>query len=161
MHETAGMFGWLAASGLGQAMRSWLWLYPIVEIVHIIGFVVLVGAVAMFDLRILGFARQLPVPALGRHLLRWSAAGLILILPAGLMMFSAHPDEFASSTVFRLKLALIAAAGLNAAIFHMGVYRSAPIWGQDAAPASAKAQALLSLLLWIAVISCGRLLAYT
>ncbi|HEV2608718.1 MAG TPA: DUF6644 family protein [Noviherbaspirillum sp.] len=162
MHETAGIFGWLAASGLGQAMRGWLWLYPIVEIVHIVGFVVLVGAVAMFDLRILGFARQLPVPALGGHLLRWSAAGLILIIPAGLMMFSAHPDEFAASTVFRLKLALIAAAGLNAAIFHMGVYRSAATWGQNAAiPASAKVQALLSLLLWIAVISCGRLLAYT
>ncbi|WP_334189818.1 hypothetical protein [Noviherbaspirillum sp.] len=162
MHETAGMFGWLGASALGQAMRGWLWLYPIIEIIHIIGFVVLVGAVAMFDLRILGFARQLPVPALGRHLLRWSAAGLILIVPAGLMMFSAHPDEFAASTVFRLKLGLIAAAGLNALIFHIGVYRSAGSWGNNAViPAAAKVQALLSLSLWIAVISCGRLLAYT
>jgi hypothetical protein len=137
-------------------------MYPIVEIFHIAGFTILVGSVAMFDLRVLGFARALPLQALGRHLLPWTVASLAVIVPAGLMMFSAHPHDFASNQVFQLKLLLIGAAGLNAAIFHLGVYRGVLTWNaREAAPALAKAHALASLALWIAVISCGRLLAYT
>lgn len=162
MHEASPTWGWLEASPLSQAMRGWLWLYPIVEIVHIVGFVILVGAVVMFDLRILGLSPYLSVQALGRHLLRWSVAGLIFVVPAGLMMFSAHPQEFAGSTVFLLKLGLIGAAGINAALFHLGIYRYAATWDEGAAaPAAAKMHALLSIALWISVISCGRLLAYT
>ena len=162
MHGAAGSWSWLEATALSQAMRGWLWLYPIIEIIHIIGFVVLVGAVTMFDLRVLGLSPHLSIYALGRHLLRWSVAGLLFIVPAGLMMFSAHPDEFANSTVFLLKLGLIGVAGVNAVLFHRGVYRSVERWNTGtAAPAAAKAHALLSIALWVAVISCGRLLAYT
>ena len=162
MQDAAGFLGWLETTPLSMAMRSSLWLYPIVEIVHIVGFVTLVGAVAMFDLRVLGFARSLPVHALGRHLLPWSLAGLALIVPAGLMMFSAHPHDFLNNRVFQVKLMLIAAAGINALLFHIGVYRSVAKWNKDVpAPALAKGQATGSLAIWIAVISCGRLLAYT
>jgi hypothetical protein len=162
MHGTAGFLGWLEATPLSLAMRSSLWLYPIVEIFHIVGFAILVGSVAMFDLRVLGFSRQLPVQALGRHLLRWSVASLVLIVPAGLMMFSAHPKEFLDNRIFLIKLALIATAGINAALFHTGVYRSVAKWNVDVtAPALARGQAMISLAIWIAVICCGRLLAYT
>lgn len=162
MHEAAGVLGWLDATALSHAMRSYLWLYPIVEIFHIVGIVMLVGSVAMFDLRLLGFSANLSVKALGRHLLRWSVAGLLLVVPAGLLMFSAHPQEFAENPVFLLKLSLIGIAGMNAAFFHVGVYRSVANWDSEiGAPPAAKMHAVLSLGLWIAVISCGRLLAYT
>lgn len=162
MEAATGLFGWIEASALSQAMRYSLWLYPIVEIVHIVGFVVLVGAVAMFDLRLLGFSRHVSVQALARHLLPWSIASLVLIVPAGLMLFSAHPHEFAESFVFLLKLSLIAAAGLNALLFHSFAYRSVDDWDRNrSAPPIARLHALASLALWIAVISCGRLLAYT
>lgn len=162
MAGPAGLLGWLEATSLAAAMRGSLWMYPIVEIVHITGFVVLVGSVAMFDLRVLGFARTLPVQALGRHLLPWAVAALALIVPAGLMMFSAHPHDFASNKVFQLKLVLIGAAGVNAALFHAGAYRRAATWNQGVqAPPAARAHAVASLAIWIAVICCGRLLAYT
>ncbi|MHC8367348.1 DUF6644 family protein [Pseudomonas sp. ZT5P21] len=153
---------WLGDSQLGAAMRGDLWLYPMVEVVHIIGFIVLVGSVLMFDLRVLGLSKNIAVKDLARHLLTWSAAALLLIVPAGLMMFSAHPHDFASNGVFILKLCLIATAGLNAALFHVGVYRSVHQWNTVvAAPGIAKCQALLSIALWLTVVSCGRLLAYT
>jgi hypothetical protein len=162
MHETAGYFGWLEATPLSQTMRDSLWLYPIVEIIHIVGFAILVGAVAMFDLRVLGFAKTLPVQALGRHLLRWALASLLLIVPAGLTMFSAHPGDFIGNRVFLLKLTLITVAGLNALIFHNGVYRTVAQWDKELpGPPVAKLHALASLAIWIAVICCGRLLAYT
>lgn len=153
---------WLDDSRLGWAMRGELWLYPIVEVVHIIGFVVLVGSVVMFDLRVLGLSKDIAVTALARHLLRWSVAALVLIVPAGLMMFTAHPHDFATNNIFILKLCLIATAGLNAALFHVGVYRSVSQWNTGvAAPAIAKVQAVLSMGLWVTVVLCGRLLAYT
>jgi hypothetical protein len=162
MQESGGVLGWLAATPLSDAMRGSIWLYPIVEIFHIFGFVILVGAAVMFDLRVLGLSRNISVQALGRHLLRWSVSGLLLVVPAGLMMFSAHPHDFASNGVFLLKLGLIGTAGLNAALFHVGVYRSVTRWDKEIpAPGVAKMQAMLSIVLWIAVISCGRLLAYT
>jgi hypothetical protein len=152
----------LQASAMGEAMRGSLWLYPIVEIFHITGFVLLVGSVTMFDLRVLGCARALPVRALGRHLLPWSVASLLLVIPAGLMMFSAHPHDFIGKQVFQLKLLLIALAGLNAGLFHIGVYRSVAQWDVGAAaPLLARIHAIASLTLWIAVLSCGRLIAYT
>ncbi|MBB3239747.1 hypothetical protein FHW68_001238 [Pseudomonas sp. Tn43] len=158
----ASWLDWLDDSQLGLAMRSELWLYPIVEVVHILGFVVLVGSVFMFDLRVLGLSKDIPVTALARHLLRWSVAALVLIVPAGLMMFTAHPHDFATNNIFILKLCLIATAGLNAALFHVGVYRSVGRWNtRIAAPAIAKVQAVLSIGLWVSVVLCGRLLAYT
>lgn len=151
----------LDGGALGQLMRSGRWLYPGVEIVHIVGFVLLVGSVLMFDLRLLGLNRQLPLTLLARHLLRWSVASLLLVVPAGLLMFSAHPQDFIGNRVFLLKMTLIMTAGLNAAIFHTGVWQRVAAWDSGlAAPASAKAHAVLSMLLWLGVIACGRLLAY-
>ncbi|SEV92148.1 hypothetical protein [Luteibacter sp. 329MFSha] len=153
--------GWLSATPLARAMRDSPWLYPAVETVHIVGFCILVGAVAMFDLRVLGWGRALPVSALGRHLLPWSAGSVALVLPAGLMMFSTQPQAFLGNPLFLLKLTLIALAGVNALVFHVGVYRSVAAWETThPAPSLARMQASLSLVLWLAVIACGRMLAY-
>jgi hypothetical protein len=163
MHEPVGpaWLVWLESSPVAVAMRQWLWLYPIVEIVHIVGFVFLVGAAAMFDLRLLGLSRQLPVADMAKHLLRWARLSLLLVIPSGFLMVRAHATEMSENPGFRLKLLLIAAAALNAAIFHRGSFRSVRIWNQYVAiPATAKVTAVLSLVLWISVIACGRLLAY-
>ncbi len=150
----------LAASWpLARALREHAWLYPAVETLHILGFSVLVGAVAMFDLRVLGFGRQLPVRALARHLLPWSAGSMLLVVPTGLLLFLADPLALLANRLFLLKLGLIAVAGLNALAFHAGPYRAADSWA-GRAPPRAVLHALLSLGVWIAVIACGRLLAY-
>ena len=163
MHQSVGpvWLVWLETSAVAVAMRQWLWLYPLVEIVHIVGFIVLVGAAVMFDLRLLGLSRHLPVRGLACHLLPWARASLLLVIPSGLLMFIAHATEMAANPAFRVKLACIAAAGLNAGLFHRGVLRSVSRWDTEAvAPATAKITAVVSLTLWISVIACGRLLAY-
>src|SRR5688572_9441494 len=107
MTEGGGAFGALEASGLGQAMRQWLWLYPTVETVHIVGIGLLFGSIAVLDLRLIGFSRQIPVRTLAKHVLPWTAASFLLILPSGLMMFTAHATDFISSPVFVTKVCLI------------------------------------------------------
>jgi hypothetical protein len=152
---------WLETSRLAVAMRQWLWLYPIVEIVHIVGFVVLVGAAIMFDLRLLGLSRGLPVSAMADHLLRWARLALLLVVPSGTLMFVAHATEMAANPAFRLKLLFIAAALLNAGLFHRWPFRAVGDWETELpAPWPAQLAGALSLTLWIAVIACGRLLAY-
>lgn len=154
--------GAIEMSALGQAMRQWLWLYPSVEIVHLLGIALLVGSIIVLDLRLLGLSRALPVRRLASHVLPWSAAGLALILPSGMAMFAAHATDLLGNPVFALKFCLIMAAAINAAIFHVGVFRGAAAWDVDAPPPPmARAAAALSILLWISVIACGRLLAYT
>jgi hypothetical protein len=152
---------WLETTAIAGAMRHWLWLYPIVEIVHIVGFVVLVGAAVMFDLRLLGVSRALPASLMARHHLPWARAALLLVVPSGFLMFIAHATEFAGNPAFRLKLILLVAAGLNALFFHRGAFRAVSGWESDSAvPFTARMAAVASLVLWVGVITCGRLLAY-
>jgi hypothetical protein len=165
MSPAGGPLGALEGSGLGRAMREWLWLYPSVEVVHIVGIGLLFGSIAVLDFRLLGFPRSISARRLAAHVLPWTAASFLLILPSGLLMFTAHASEFVQSGVFVLKMMLILAAGLNAALFHAITFRTADIWDSDEMrklppPPSARASAAVSLLLWIAVIACGRLLAY-
>jgi hypothetical protein len=163
MQHTEGMtgLGWIEQSALASAMRQELWLYPSIEILHIVGFVTLVGSIAMLDLRLLGLSRELSVRRLAGHLLPWTLGALLVIVPTGLLMFAAHASDFVTNRAFVLKLALIAAAGLNAVAFHLGPYRSVAQWDTAAGtPAAAKIHAAASLSIWIGVITCGRLLAY-
>lgn len=159
--DAPGILGALEASALARAMRGSLWLYPIVEIGHIAGLAAFVGSVSALDLRLLGFARSIPVRALGSFLLPWAWLGFALVVPTGFAMFATHATEFAANPAFQLKLLLLVVAALNAATFHFTVYRTAIDWNRDApTPGAAKLAALLSLALWLGVIACGRMIAY-
>ncbi len=153
--------GAIEMSALGQAMRQWLWLYPAVETVHLVGVALLFGSIAVFDLRLLGLSRSIPLRRLAAHVLPWTAASFALIVPSGLAMFVAHASELIQSPVFALKISLIFVAGTNAAAYHLATGRGAAQWDLDAMPPPlVRASAAASLVLWISVIACGRLLAY-
>ncbi|SIQ83910.1 DUF6644 family protein [Pontibacter lucknowensis] len=150
----------LEASALASAIRQSTWLYPVLEIVHILGIVLLVGGAFLFDLRLLGLSRKLPVPELARHLLPWSRRGLYLIIPSGILLFSTNAVALAADTVFHIKMIGLVVGGINAGIFHRYIFAAAPEWQHGNTPRPAKAVALCSIVVWVLVIACGRLLAY-
>lgn len=153
--------GAIEASSFGEAMRDSSWLFPAVETVHLVGIAILVGSIAVFDLRLLGFSRALPVRRLAAHILPWTAASFLLIVPSGLAMFLAHAGDLIASPVFATKICLIIAAGANAGIFQAGVFRRAAQWDVDVMPpVAARAAAAVSLAIWISVIACGRSLLH-
>ena len=117
--------GAIEASALAVTMRQSLWLYPIVEIVHLAGIALLFGSIAMLDLRLLGLSRAVSVKRLAAHVLPWTAGAFLLIVPSGLMMFIAHAGDFVQSGTFVLKMGLILGAGANAGVLHAGVFRGA------------------------------------
>jgi hypothetical protein len=156
-----GGLRWLENTGLAVTVRESAWLYPAVETVHIIGFVMLVGAAAMFDLRLLGASSGLPVSDTARHLLPWSRASLLAVLPSGLMLFMSNAMALSTNPAFRLKLVLLATAGVNAYVFHRWPFKTVTAWNRGVpTPAGAKISAAVSLALWASVITCGRFIAY-
>lgn len=149
----AAAAAWLDGAGL----RAWAGgaAYPYVNTVHLLGLVMLVGAIGVVDLRIAGAWRQLPVRRLSQALTPVAVAGLLVLVPSGLLLFAADGAALARSGVFHWKLALIAAALANAAWFRWQ-------WGDalDHPPPAARAMALASLTLWLAVGTAGRFIAY-
>ena len=157
--QPASIFLSLQESALGHAMRTSPSLYPAVEILHIIGFVVLVGSIVALDLRILGLGRAIPIQPMAQLLLPLSRLGFLLAVSMGFLLFSADASHVVRNPAFQAKLLLIAAALLNVVIAHAGPWRHIERWG-DEAPGGARATALLSLLLWLGAICAGRLIAY-
>ncbi len=152
---------WLEATPLAGVMRQSPWSYPLVETAHILGFILLIGAAAMFDLRLLGWTPRLPVVDVARHLLPWSHVGLVVVVISGALLFAADPVALWFNSVFRAKLVLIVVAGLNAAAFHAWPFRSVMTWNRFAPPPwPARAAAATSLMLWITIAALGRMIAY-
>ena len=156
------MLQWLEDSWLAAAIRQSLWLYQALEIMHIVGIVLLVGPALMFDARLLGLSPSLDVTSLSRHLLPWARRSLILlIIPSGFLLFITNAVSLAGDAVFWLKLSLLAVAIVNAFIFHRFVFRPGNSWDSNKSlPTGAKVNAVLSIVLWLMIIACGRLLAY-
>ncbi len=159
-HQPAAtIFLALQESALGHAMRSSPALYPTVEILHIIGFVVLVGSILALDLRLLGLGRAIPMQPMAQLLLPMSRFGFLLAISMGFLLFSADASHVVRNPAFQTKLLLIAAALVNIVIAHVGPWRRVALWGAEAS-GGAKVTALVSLLLWLGVICAGRLIAY-
>lgn len=161
MTPGAALLSALEEGTIASAMRNSIWLFPTVETVHIFGFAVLVGAIVMFDLRVLGISKRISVRLLARHLLPWSIAALLLIVPTGILMFASEASDLVGNRAFVVKMLLLMLAGTNAAAFHLGAFRNAEQWDQNTpAPAGAKLHAVASIVIWAAVITCGRMIAY-
>jgi uncharacterized protein DUF6644 len=157
--QPASIFLSLQESALGLAMRNSPALYPAVEILHIIGFVVLVGSIVALDLRILGLGRAIPIQPMAQLVLPLSRAGFLLAVSMGFLLFSADASHVVRNPAFQAKLLLIATALVTVVIAHAGPWRHVALWG-DKAPAGARILAFASLVLWLGAVCAGRLIAY-
>lgn len=134
-------------------VRESPWAYPTLEVVHLVGLALVFGTLWLVELRLLGRLRAFEATALARAVLPWTLAGFALSLASGLLLFASRADEFVSNPAFLAKMALIFAAGVNAAVLHT----QGPL---DPGRRSTRFQAAASLVLWLGVIACGRWIAY-
>ena len=149
----------LQESGFAFAIRDSTWIYPIANLTHILGLALLVGSILMLDLRVLGVGRSVSIDALSRLATPFSILGICLSLSSGSVLFSADAAALAANPIFRLKMALLVAGLANALLFRLLWQRRIFGW-MEGAPVPAKLQAGLSGIGWLAVASCGRLIAY-
>lgn len=135
------------------ALQSHPWAYPALEALHIVGIALLLGNLVALEVRVFGRAQALPVVALARLSLGLAACGFGLAAATGLLMFATQPAELLANRSFLWKMGLLAAAGCNAAWFHArGSLSKLDV--------TARVQLLMSTALWLAVVFCGRWIAY-
>jgi hypothetical protein len=153
---------WLADTQGSVALHESIWVYPIVESVHVLTLCVFLGLTVMLDLRLLGATLVAsPVSRVIRRLMPWMIAGFLVMLTSGALLFYADPVRNYFNIFFRVKVAFLVAAGLNAGFFHMMTSRTLPQWDADARPPlAARLAGGLSLAFWATVVVCGRMIAY-
>lgn len=155
---------WLEHSALGMGIRDSDWLFYLIESIHVFGIILMVGTVAMVDLRLLGVGilRRQPVSEVAGQLLplTWTGFGILFVSGSFLVISEAATKLYISPS-FWIKMSLILLAGVNMTIFHFTVYRNLTKW--DSAPVTppgARAAAWISLTLWAGVVFAGRGIAY-
>lgn len=146
-------------TGIHGFMHS-TWGWPVIESLHFTGLCLLIGTVGFFDLRMLGMAKGIPMEALHK-LVPWGVAGYAVNVITGFMFVSSVPDQYLFNPAFQIKLALMGIAGLNVLVFYRFVFVPVKAAGAaDSAPQAARVMAAVSLICWVGVIVCGRLITY-
>jgi hypothetical protein len=153
---------WLEATGFSTAIRESIWVYPIVESIHVLTIALFLGLTAAMDARLLGAAlRETPVGVVMARLLPWIRAGFAVMVVTGLLLFAGTPVRFTTNVFFQIKLGLLALAGLNVWLFHYRLFPTVHEWGSAARPPGhARLAGAASLVLWTLALATGRLIAY-
>lgn len=153
---------WLDATNFSQWMRGSIWAEPIVETIHVLTLTLFLGFAVLLDLRLLGVCmrRRRVSEVLGQFnpYLMWGFAVMII---SGVLLFSGDPLDFYSTIFFKVKMILLVFAGLNVLIFNATIRKKVAEWDLAArTPQGAKIAAVISLVLWAAIVAAGRAIAY-
>jgi hypothetical protein len=149
----------LQESAYAFAIRDSTWIYPTANLTHILGLALLIGSILILDLRVLGVGRSVSIDARSRLTTPFSILGICLSLASGSVLFSADAGALETHPIFRLKMAILAVALVNAVLFRL-LWRRRMVEWTNAVPGFTKLQAALSGIAWLSVGSCGRLIAY-
>ena len=146
---------WLVNSPWSHWINTYVWVFPTIQSVHFIGFAVLIGSIAIVDLRLLGFGMRRQAPAeLAADLNRWTLLGIAMMFVTGFLMFSTDAVNYHTNPGFQFKMICL----MVALAFNFTIHRRALRPG--ASPISAKLTAGASLLLWTMVLAGGRTIAF-
>jgi Family of unknown function (DUF6644) len=153
---------WLTDTPWSVALREDPYPYPVLGTIHVFSIALFGGMVAMGNLRVLGYAmRDVPVSQVIDQFRPWKWTGFAILAASGLLLTLSEPLDCYNSIFFWVSLALLVLVGLNAWVFHSGIYRRVADWDSAAiAPAPARRWAWFSLALWIALVFAGRLIAF-
>jgi hypothetical protein len=150
---------WLPTTSLAVFMHG-RWEWPIFESIHFLGLSLLIGAIGLFDLRLLGLGRQIPIAYLHR-LIPWGIAGYVINILSGICFFTAETDQYIYNPSFQLKILSMSVAGANVLVFYTTMFRKVRTLGPgENAPMPARIIGGVSLVCWLSVITFGRLLTF-
>jgi hypothetical protein len=148
---------------IASSIRNSLYLFPMLESVHVIGLALVFGTIAIMDLRLIGLASmRRPFRNVASDTLKWTWLAFAITFVTGGFMFATNASGYYHNPVFQAKMVLLLLAGVNMGIFELTTGRAADRWGTGlSTPAAAKAAGVISLTLWIGVIFLGRWIGFT
>ncbi len=153
----------LGHTGLAQTILESAWIFPTVETLHVLALALVFGSIAIVDLRLLGLAsRERSVAGLAAQTLNWTWGAFALAVVSGVLLFLSNPVKYYDNVPFRIKLLLLALAGVNMLVFQLRAWPQVrPLPADAALPAAARWAGGLSLLFWVGVVTAGRWIAFT
>lgn len=153
LHDT-----WIAT-----AIREGESLFPWIECLHVLALTLVIGSIAVVDLRLIGLtSRDRGVAETTAAVLPITWIAFVCAAITGALLFSSNATLYAHNVFFQIKMALLATAGINVCAYHLFVSRGVEAWHSPAlTPVRARVAGALSLCLWVAVVACGRWIGFT
>jgi hypothetical protein len=157
-----GLIHWVNETAFSQYLRESEVAFPLTEAIHLIGLGISVGVVLWVDLRLLGLGmKRARLTEVVARLEPWAIGGFVVMFVSGFLLFLGKPDNYYSTTAFKVKMILLPFAGLNVLFFHRRILPGVARWDQAAvAPWQGRLVGIVSITLWIIIIVLGRLTAY-
>jgi len=161
--DTASLIASLEGSSVATGIRQSLYLFPLIESVHVLGLTLVFGTITIIDLRLLGLAStRRPFTTVASDVLKWTWLAFAVTVTTGLLMFVTNATTYYPNAYFRAKMALLVLSGVNMVAFELTARRSVRSWdGNAAAPAAGRIVAAVSLVLWMSVIVLGRWVGFS
>jgi hypothetical protein len=156
------MAQWITDSPLGTVIRESEHLFAYIESAHMLAISIVVGSIAVIDLRLLGLAWiRRPISRVTRDVLPYTWSAFAGALATGLLLFTAHAVDYVVNPYFLVKMSLLLLAGINMLVFHLLTARGLADWDQAAhTPFSVKFAGAVSLLLWVGIVMNGRWIGF-
>ena len=156
-------FEHLAGTPFARAISQGAVAFPMLESVHVLAIALVVGTIAIVDLRLLGYpSHRRGVRQLVRDMVPYTWATFAIAFLAGSLLFISNAPKYAHNAQFQLKMMLILIAAANMAIFHLTIYRRIQEWDERSPPpAAARIAGATSLGLWLTVVFLGRWVGFT
>ena len=144
------------------AIAESTWLFPFFETLHVLFLTIVVGSVAMMDLRLLGIgSKNRAVSELTSSMLPWTWSAFAVALCAGLLLFSSKATTYYNNIPFRIKMVCMLFAAINMIIFHLFTARNVSAWDYGKPAPAARVAGAVSLALWITIVATGRWIGFT
>jgi hypothetical protein len=150
-------FEWLESLWLGDAVRQSLWLFPVIEAVHLLGLCLLGGAILVVDLRMLGVGLRQPIPEIARDARPWLVLAIVVMIATGVPLFLSEAIKCYYNTSFWVKITTLPLA----IVFSLAVRDRVARTSTSETNATTKAVGLISIALWLTVAAAGRWIGFS
>jgi hypothetical protein len=154
---------WLQALPLAVFIHQTKWAFTTIEVVHVIAISLVIGSIAIVDLRLLGIASaKRPFTQLAREVLPYTWAAFVLAAMAGSLLFISNATAYFASTTFWIKMSIMALAAINMLIFEFITVRGVQTWdASPSPPLPARLAGGISFTCWVLVFIFGRWTGFT
>lgn len=160
--QLEALYEWLQTTSLAQDIGQSANLFPLIESLHVLSITLMMGTIALLDLRLMGILDlERPVSKILRETLPLTVGAFVVALITGTLMFITHAVQYMSNGPFVAKMVLMVVAGVNIVVFHGVTQRTIEQWDRGKPARSAVMAGYVSLILWVAILACGRWIGFT
>jgi uncharacterized protein DUF6644 len=157
-----GILQWINDQPLADNIRGSYWMFPAIETIHVIAIVIVLGSITRLDMRLMGLVwRNRPVTEVSEEMLPWTWTSFVVATVFGLLLWSSKPIDYFQIAFFDVKMILILLAGVNMLLFQFVTFKTVAQWDRDPLPPPpARLAGALSMVFWLGVVICGRLIGF-